>query len=54
MIPESYARMILLKAIDEQRASELIMALFEGGSVTIDKKTGALVIVSGAQLKDFH
>lgn len=48
-LTEHWARRILVHAILEDRAAELLTALFTGGSVTIDND-GALVIVTAAQL----
>lgn len=45
-IPESLARRIFEKAIADERAGELLEALFDGGSVTLDARTGGLLIVS--------
>lgn len=52
-IPEEFARRILQKTLDEHRAGELLDALFEGGSVTIDAESGELVIITHAQLHAF-
>lgn len=49
-IPEALARAIFVAAISENRCSELLCALFEGGSATIDRTDGSLVIVDGVVL----
>lgn len=43
---EAQAREILKQAIREDRCAELLECLFEGGSCTIDAKTGLLVLAS--------
>jgi len=43
-IPESLAVAIFTAAINEGRAAELLLALFEGGSATVDMYTRKLVI----------
>lgn len=49
-IPESLSQAILKAAIEENKASELIECLFDGGSVTIDGETGKLILISSEQL----
>lgn len=50
-ITEDYARRILLKAIAEDRAAELLNCLFDGGSVTLDAMTGNLSFASKDMLR---
>jgi hypothetical protein len=45
------ARAIFSTALMQNRAGEVLQCLFDGGSVTIDAKTGQLVMASAAQLK---
>jgi hypothetical protein len=49
-VPEDRARRIFTQAIAESRCSELLEALFNGGSVTVDANTGLLVIASADAL----
>jgi hypothetical protein len=51
IITEPYARSIFMLAIMENRSAELLDALFDGGSVTLDEDQRKLTIVSGAQLR---
>jgi len=48
---EAMARRILLAAIDENRCAELMDCLFDGGSATVDARTGKLVLISGGALR---
>lgn len=50
-IGELMARAILQQAITEGRAAEFIECLFDGGSATVDAKTGKLVLASADMLK---
>lgn len=47
---EQFCQAILAAAITEGRASELLEALFDGGSVTIDATTRQLVILPGSAI----
>jgi hypothetical protein len=49
-VNEAIARRIFLAAIAEHRCGELLDALLEGGSATVDAITGQLVIVTDEQL----
>lgn len=53
-IPESLARAILTAAINEERCSEMLMCLFNGGSATVDPVTGKLLLASAKQLQALH
>lgn len=48
---EEAAKLIFQAAIDESRCEELLLALFDGGSATVDDD-GKLVIASAKQLDD--
>lgn len=50
VIPEGMAAAILLAAIAEGRAGELLGCLFDGGSATVDRRTGRLVLASADML----
>ena len=52
-IPEALAKKILQTAIDEQKASNLLHCLFEGGSVTVDAETGKLVLMRSDLIQAF-
>jgi hypothetical protein len=52
-INEVLARRIFDQAIIEERCAELLEALFDGGSATVDLTTGRLVIVSADLLNQF-
>lgn len=52
-LPEEHAARIFQAAITEQRAGELLEALFEGASATVDRGSGKLVLVPAAQLGMF-
>ena len=45
-IPEQYAQAILTKAISENKASELLETLFDGGSVTLTPANELIIISS--------
>lgn len=45
------ARQLFATAINEDRCGELLMCLFEGGSATVDHKTGQLVLATAEQLE---
>jgi hypothetical protein len=45
--PDGLAERILRQALDEHRAAELLVCLFDGGSCTVDARSGRLVLVSG-------
>lgn len=47
---EALAKRILLTAIAEGRAAELLECLFEGGSATVDATTGKLMLATADQL----
>jgi hypothetical protein len=49
-VNENFAAEILRCAIESERAAELLDCLFDGGSCTLDTKTGELVLVSADQL----
>jgi hypothetical protein len=49
-VPEDLARRLFTQAIAEDRCSELLEALFNGASATIDVSTGRLVIASADAL----
>lgn len=51
-LPEPLAQSILIAALKERRASEMLSCLFDGGSATVDAVTYKLVLISGEQLKD--
>lgn len=51
MTDEEAARAIFEAAIAEHRCDELLTALFDGGSATVDRRTGELVVINGAQLR---
>ena len=48
---ERHAQRILAQALLENRAAEFMECLFEGGSATIDGRTGRLVLVNGVMLQ---
>lgn len=50
-IPEPVARRILEQAMTEERCSEFLHCLWDGGSATVDLTTGRLVLVSGVALE---
>jgi hypothetical protein len=50
-LPEPVAQRILAQAIAEDRASEFLHCLFDGGSCTVDAVTGTLVLINGEQVK---
>lgn len=50
-VSENTARIIFQTAIDEQRASDLLHCLFEGGTATVDVETGKLVLMSANMLQ---
>lgn len=50
-IGRAAAEHILFAALDEGRAEELLMCLFDGGSATVDHSTGHLVLVTAEQLR---
>lgn len=49
-LPEAFSALILQAAIREERATDLLECLFDGGSATIDSQTGALVLATKEQL----
>jgi len=49
-ISEAFARAIFLTAIREQRCSEMLECLFDGGSATVDARTGKLCLATAEQL----
>lgn len=49
-LPESLSAVILMRAIRDGRASELLHCLFEGGTCTLDPTSGGLVLISGDML----
>ena len=51
---EEMARRIFEAAIREGRCAELLDALFDNGSATVDATTGLLVIVSADVLKQLR
>jgi|JI10StandDraft_1071094.scaffolds.fasta_scaffold30338_11 hypothetical protein len=53
-LPESLSQAILLAAIEENRASELLECMFNGGAPTIDRQTGKLVLATKEQLDSLH
>lgn len=52
-IPENLAAGILIRALYEQRAGELLDALMDGGMATVDAFDGHLVIVDGNVTRRF-
>lgn len=44
------ARLVFIAALVEDRCGELMQALFDGASATVDHSTGKLVIVSKEML----
>lgn len=46
---EVAARRILIAALDETKAADLLACLFEGGAATVNPD-GTLVLIDGAQL----
>lgn len=47
---DGIARAIFTRALDTDRAGELLGCLFDGGSVTIDARTDELVLLPADQL----
>jgi hypothetical protein len=52
-IPESWAKRILLIAVKQDRAAELLECLFDGGSVTLDQ-AGGLILLDGKELAKLY
>ena len=50
-LPESFCRQIVAAALAEERCSELLECLMEGGSCTVDATTHKLVLVGGNQIR---
>jgi len=48
------ARRLFMTAIRDGQEGELLQCLFDGGSATIDARTGKLVMVTEDLLKQFH
>lgn len=46
---EPMARRILTQALREERSADLLRCLWEGGSATVDAKTGLLVLATAEQ-----
>lgn len=51
LLPESFAARIMVTAVKEGRAAELLACLFDGGSATVDPD-GRLCLASAAMLDD--
>lgn len=51
LLPEAFARTLLMVAVAEGRAAELLDCLHGGGSATVDQH-GLLALVTGEQLAD--
>jgi hypothetical protein len=50
-VSESVARLIFETAIAENRASDLLHCLFNGGTATVDVETHKLVLMTGDMLQ---
>ena len=50
-LPEAVARHICHTAMLEDRCAELLECLMEGGAVTVDRITGAMVLITADQLE---
>ncbi len=50
-VSETVAKTILQTAVDEERASDLLHCLFEGGTATVDVETGRLVLITANMLQ---
>lgn len=49
---EPLARAILLTAVKEERAGELLSCLFEGGACTVDPETRRLILISADLIEE--